>query len=182
MADLVLPTLDVRRSFLAAMTEYAAEGRGTLADHSNIGRDMRLFGDRWATPAGFRAFVDAVRAQELDDTPRPPNFVPTTTLWWVDGREYLGRLSIRHRLAPGRIGERNGHLGYDVRPSVRRRGHATAMLAAAKPWAARLGLARVLLTCDADNVASRKVIEANGGEFLDRMDERLRFWIPVPIP
>ena len=40
-------------------------------------------------------------------------------------------------------------------------GHATAMLAAALPVARSLGIDPALLTCDDDNIASRKVIEAN---------------------
>ncbi|WP_405520675.1 GNAT family N-acetyltransferase [Streptomyces canus] len=64
-----------------------------------------------------------------------------------------------------------------VRPGARRRGHATAMLAAALPVCRQLGVARALVTCDADNTASRKVIEANGGEFEDRRGVKLRYWI-----
>jgi predicted acetyltransferase len=178
---LVLPTVDLQPSFLAAMAEYVAEGRGTPDDQSNVGRDIRLHGDKWASPAAFADFVASVRAQELTETPRPGTFVPTTTLWWVAGDEYVGRLAIRHRLAPGRLGQRNGHIGYDVRPSARRQGHATAMLAAARPWAAGLGLTRALITCDTGNVASRRVIETNGGVFIGQMDEKLRFWFPAAI-
>jgi predicted acetyltransferase len=161
------------------MAEYVADGRGGPSDQSTVGRDIRTYGSVWSSPAAFRRFVDEVRAQELPQTRRPAIFVPTTTLWWVDGPDYLGRLAIRHQLAPGRIGERNGHVGYDVRPSARRRGHAGAMLAAALPVAAKLGLDRVLLTCDEDNVASRRTIERNGGVYLDRLDEKLRFWVPT---
>jgi predicted acetyltransferase len=52
---------------------------------------------------------------------------------------------------------------YDVRPSARRRGHATAMPAPALPVARGLGIDRVLVTCDVSNTGSRKVVEANGG-------------------
>jgi predicted acetyltransferase len=72
-----------------------------------------------------------------------------------------------------------GHIGYDVRPSARRRGHATAMLRAALPVARGLGIESALVTCDEDNVASRKVIEANGGVFEDQRGDKLRFWIPT---
>jgi predicted acetyltransferase len=178
----VLPTVDLQQSFLAAMAEYAAEGRGAPSDQTNIGREIRLYANKWHSPGFFAEFVELVRAQELEETPRPEAFVPTTTLWWAAGDEYLGRLTIRHRLAPGRIGERNGHIGYDVRPSARRQGQATAMLCAAKPWAARLGLTRALITCNSDNVASRRVIETNGGVFIDQLDERLRFWFPTTTP
>lgn len=47
--------------------------------------------------------------------------------------EYLGRLAIRHRLTP-RLRTLGGHIGYDIRPSARQRGHATAMLAAARRY------------------------------------------------
>jgi predicted acetyltransferase len=35
----------------------------------------------------------------------------------------------------------------------------------------------VLVTCDTDNVASRKVIEANGGRYEDTRCNKLRYWI-----
>ncbi|GAA0542368.1 GNAT family N-acetyltransferase [Paractinoplanes ferrugineus] len=177
MPALISPTVDVHASYLRAMAEHVAEGRGRPGDGSNVGQYIRQFGRVWAEPAEFRRFVDGLLAQAAADTVRPATYVPTTTLWWVDGDEYLGRLGIRHRLAPGRMGERNGHIGYDVRPSARRKGHATAMLAASLPIAAALGLPKVLLTCDDTNEASRRTIERNGGVRHDRMDEKLRYWI-----
>lgn len=69
--------------------------------------------------------------------------------------------------------------GYQVVPPYRRRGHATAMLAAALPVAAAFEIECLLLTCDADNVASRKVIEANGGLLQDQRGIKLRYWIPT---
>jgi len=104
--------------------------------------------------------------------------VASTTLWWVDGPEYLGRLAIRLRLTDHRR-EVGGHIGYDVRPSGRRRGHATAMLRAAPPVARRLGIESALVTCDADNVASRTVIERAGGVLEDQRGVKLRFWVPT---
>lgn len=51
------------------------------------------------------------------------------------------------------------------------------MLRDALPHCRRLGIERALLTCDTTNTASRKVIEANGGEFEDRRGVKLRYWI-----
>ena len=177
MPDLILPTTAVQASFLRAIDEYRAEGRGEPADQTNIGEFIRRYGAVWADPAEFARFVADQRARALEETPRPPMYVPTTELWWVEGDEYLGRLGIRHRLAPGRAGQRNGHIGYDVRPSARRRGYATAMLAAALPIAAGLDLPEVLVTCDGDNQASRRTIERNGGVLHDQLDEKLRYWL-----
>jgi predicted acetyltransferase len=130
------------------------------------------------TPDAFGRYVDALVAEQFEETPRPADHVPQTTLWWVDGDEFVGRLAIRHRLTPS-LRKMGGHIGYDVRPSRRREGHAARMLASALPIAASLGLEEVLLTCDTDNVASRKVIEKNGGVLEDELDGRLRFWISV---
>ena len=57
----------------------------------------------------------------------------------------------------------SGHLGYAVVQWKQGRGYATQALALLLPVARELGLLRVLVTCDAGNVASRRVIEANGG-------------------
>ena len=105
--------------------------------------------------------------------------MPATELWWVEGEEFLGRIAIRHRLTPALL-EVGGHIGYDVRPSARRRGHATEMLRQALGIARGLGIDRVLVTCDVDNVGSRTVIERNGGVFEDERAGKLRFWISVP--
>jgi predicted acetyltransferase len=53
------------------------------------------------------------------------------------------------------------------------------MLAAALPVARSLGIDPALLTCDADNIASRKVIEANGGMLEDSRHGKLRYWVPT---
>ena len=135
-------------------------------------------GLRHADPEVFRGYVAQVVDQAREDAPRPAWMVPSTTLWWVDGTDYLGRISIRHRLTPILL-DWGGHIGYDVRPSARRRGYATAMLAAARPVAARLGIDPALVTCDPDNTGSRKVIEANGGVLEDQRAGKLRFWVPT---
>jgi predicted acetyltransferase len=170
------PTTELRVSFLAAMAEFAAEGR--TGDGSMIGTDLAQWPPGWADPRVFADYVAVVRAEAHPDTPRPGGRVPSTTLWWTDDDGYVGRLAIRHRLNDFLL-ERGGHIGYDVRRSKRRRGHATAMLRAALPIAAGLGLDRVLVTCDDDNVGSRAVIEANGGVFEDQRGRKLRFWIPT---
>ena len=178
VAELTYPIVAVRQSFLAAMAEFQAEGRGDPSDDTMIGSEIREFGQSWSVPDGFTDYVRFLRDQALEDSPRPAGYVPSTTLWWVDGEEYLGRIAIRHRLTD-RLLEVGGHIGYDVRPSARRRGHATAMLAAALPMARELGIESALLTCDIDNAGSRKVIEHNGGVLEDVRGDKMRFWVPT---
>lgn len=179
MPALIAPDTRVHASFLTAMAEFQAEGRGGPDDNeSMIGAEIREHGADWSEPSHFDRYVSDLQAQRLEDTPRPDGYVPCTTLWWATGDRYLGRLAIRHRLTPHGLA-RSGHIGYDVRPSARRQGHATAMLAAALPLAWALGITSALLTCDVTNVASRRVIEANGGVLQDQRDDILRFWVPT---
>ena len=180
MPDLIAPTARVRSSFVAALLECRAEGRGHADDRTVIGRYLRE-GVAELDDEGFAAFVAAVVAERLEETPRPEGYVPDTELWWVQGDEFLGRIGVRHRLTPLLL-EIGGHIGYDVRPTARRRGHATAMLRRGLAVANALGIDPALITCDADNVGSRTVIERTGGMLEDERAGKLRFWASTSGP
>jgi len=124
--------------------------------------------------------------QEFEDEAAGRNLkdgrVPQTVWWLVMGDEYLGRVSIRHRLTDKlmRIG---GHIGYEVRPSERRKGYGTLLLKLGLQKAKELGIERPLLTCDATNASSRKIIEGAGGILENEVPgenagdpAKLRFW------
>jgi predicted acetyltransferase len=171
-AGLVLPSARLQKSFLQAMEEFAAEGR--CGDETMIGRDMARFGPTWDTPEGFAEFL--AKLETVRHTPPHPAFVCSTTWLWAEGDEFIGRIAVRHELN-ARLMESGGNIGYDVRPSRRREGHATRMLAAGLAEARKLGIERALITCLPENAASRKVIEANGGVLEDQRGEMLRFWV-----
>ena len=124
----------------------------------------------------FRRFVDALVNDARPESPRKPGYVPCTYLWIMDGDTFLGSLAIRHELNDFLLNE-GGHIGYSVRPSARRRGHAAAALASALPIALELGISRILLTCDEDNAGSRATIEKNGGVYEDSRNGKRRYWI-----
>jgi len=174
MPALVTPDVALRESFLAAMDEFADEGRS--GDGSGIGSDLEGWTGRWETDEGFAAYV-AEKVAEREHVERA-DWVLCTNLWWVDDGEYVGRMSIRHELNDW-LSEVGGHIGYDVRRSRRREGHATAMLAAALPIIRDLGVESALITCDADNIGSRLVIEHNGGVLEDERKGKLRYWVPT---
>lgn len=112
----------------------------------------------------------------------PPGWVPGTLLVAdVDG-EIVGRSSIRHALNDY-LAREGGHIGYGVLPAHRRRGYATEILRQSLIIARSIGIDRVLVTCDDDNVGSIAVIEACGGQ-LDSVVEGTspprpvrRYWI-----
>ena len=177
------PGARFHESVLTALSEYHAEGR-------HVDLDATPFED----PEEFARYCAALNGAvarpgepdfylaRLYGTPVPgewvDGYVPQTVLWWVAGDEFLGRLSIRHHLTPHLL-HHGGNIGFEVRPDARRRGHATAMLAAALPLAAALGIDPARIDCEADNVASRRVIERNSGVFDEERDGSLFFWLPT---
>ncbi|MFN2637587.1 MAG: GNAT family N-acetyltransferase [Gemmatimonadaceae bacterium] len=96
--------------------------------------------------------------------PRLPGYAQ----WMWDG-EFCGSIGFRWQpgtteLPPYCL----GHIGYSVVPWKRNRGYATRALRLLLPQARDEGLAYVELTTDADNIRSQRVIEANGGEVVER--------------
>lgn len=179
MPELIEPHARVQKSFLEAVDEAVADGK-IVREGSMLARWIELYGVRWATEDGFADFVAYLHADSMPDAPRPVGHVPQSTWWLVDGDTYLGRISCRHVLTEW-LAEFGGHVGYEVRPSARRRGHATAMLRSVLPHVHALGVDPALLTCDDTNLASRKVIEAAGGVFEDQRANKLRFWVPTHV-
>ncbi|MDY0404378.1 GNAT family N-acetyltransferase [Virgibacillus sp. 179-BFC.A HS] len=96
----------------------------------------------------------------------------------------LAMVDIRHELG-GNLYHVGGHIGYSVRPSERRKGYATRILAEALKKCKELGITRVLVTCNKDNnIGSAKTILNNGGvedEAFVEEDGNVvrRFWIKV---
>jgi predicted acetyltransferase len=92
----------------------------------------------------------------------PEGWVPATFLVADVEADVVGRVSIRHELN-AYLTEVGGHIGFGVRPGVRRRGYATDMLRQALHLAQQVGVEHALVICDDGNVASAKVIERCGG-------------------
>ncbi|RWS42894.1 GNAT family N-acetyltransferase [Bacillus mycoides] len=92
----------------------------------------------------------------------PPNRVPSSQFLSFEKGELIGSVNIRHRLNPELLLE-SGHIGYSVHPNKRRQGYATEQLQLSLAEAKKLGLNKVLITCDKANVGSAKTIQKVGG-------------------
>lgn len=110
-----------------------------------------------------------------------PAWMKSSTYWLIDEEQVIGVVNIRHELNDHLYRE-GGHIVYGIRPTQRQRGYATEILRLALDEARKMGMMKVLLTCDADNIGSRKAIENNGGTGVDdyiSADGRhiKRYWI-----
>lgn len=97
----------------------------------------------------------------------------------------VGIMDFRHPLTPAML-QCSGHIGYSVRPSERRKGYCTEMLRQLLPLCVSAGEKRVLITCAKENIASAKVILANGGVLENEVPDSIglahsgivqRYWI-----
>ena len=165
---LVRPTRELQDEFMAMLHEYRA------ANDKWFEREIGLDDD------DFDLYL-----QHLQDGARGivyNGMVPWTALWLVnESNTIFGVVSLRHHLNDY-LRFQGGHIGYTIRPSQRRRGHGSAILALALEEARTLQLERVLLTCDPQNIASARIIVKNGGvfEFDEDPEPRMpvsRYWI-----
>ena len=162
-----------------------------LTDESEVGRaQAELAADDFdfvfqQADESWSAYVARVereqRGRDLD-----PGRVPNTFLFAEVGGELVGRVSIRHELNDY-LAAVGGHIGYAVRPAYRRRGYARSILRQSLQGAKDLGLDQVLITCDDDNVASARLIEAFGGILEnvitpDGSSPTRRYWIDLTSP
>lgn len=171
---LVLPSIEYERSFREAIEEFRKE-----TERKEI--ENRLI-KRFDENSGFADFVEQLRGQ-AEGKYLPAGFVPSTEYWLVEDKKFIGKVNIRHRLNDNLL-KTGGHIGYAIRPSERKKGYGTKILKLALPKAKKLGIKKALITCDEDNIGSRKIIEANGGIFENTMTTnegiiKRRYWITI---
>ena len=171
MSRLVRPDAKYRDTFLAGMAEFSSTDQDMIWERRLASGDFD----------GYLRVVDAwTRGEEI-----PPGWVAVSTFWLIDDDDaYIGSTNVRHVLNDY-LRDYGGHIGYTIRPSRRRLGHGTEICRLALIEAKRLGLERVLITCDDDNAGSRLIIERNGGILEnvvpqpDRSVPKRRYWFDV---
>ena len=132
----------------------------------------------------FSAFI-----KKLKDASKgigiPSDCVPATSHWLIrEDKTIVGHSNLRHWLTP-RLEDFGGHIGYKIHPFERRKGYGTLLLKLTLQKAKEMGLCRVLITCDTDNIASSGVIVKNGGRLAsqgasEQTDKPIsRYWIDL---
>ena len=109
-----------------------------------------------------------------------PGFVTAHTFFALYNNKIVGIINARHELNDYLLNF-GGHIGYSVRKSERRKGYAKAMLSYTVDFLFSLGLNKVLITCDKNNIPSKRTIESCGGilenEIIEESRITLRYWI-----
>lgn len=116
--------------------------------------------------------------------PNLNGFVPDSVFFLLDEERnrLVGAVNIRHYLNEHLL-QYGGHIGDGIRPSERRKGYATEMIRLALLECKKLGIYRVLMCCNSDNIGSKKSIISNGGvlENIVMEDNKPleRYWIDI---
>jgi predicted acetyltransferase len=135
----------------------------------DFANDYERFGEnRYLTAKNnFDEFVEKIRKGKEKEN-LPPKLVPGIQYFLLDDKIIIGSIRFRFYLND-KLEEEGGHIGYDVRPSERRCGYGTLMLKLILEKVEEKGLQEILITCDSDNIGSRKIIEKNGGIFINEV-------------
>ncbi len=135
--------------------------------------------------ADFPKYVRTLLDEEAGSNLRE-GWVPCTHRWLIAADSSVaGVTRLRHRIDTPFLQREAGHIGFDVAPSYRGRGHGHVALRVALEEAYRLGINSVLLCTSEDNVASRRVIERAGGvlesiSYSEFWNENLcKYWLAI---
>lgn len=166
---LILPT-EMHKDAVMAYKEDFIRDNDNLAGTAGL-RNARSF-EKW-----HNAILDNLNEETVRE-----GLVPASTYLAVsiDDERLVGMINIRHQLNEYLLNY-GGHIGYSVRRIDRRKGYGTEMLRLALKKCEKLGISRVLVTCDKDNIPSAKIIIKNGGIFENEKQKEdqivQRYWI-----
>ena len=152
---LILPTPKHKDQILEYKKEFIENNEKAHMDGTaDLGRYETF--EEW-----YVNVCNAIRGKDIKK-----GWVPSTTYLAIseDTKKLVGMVDIRHRLNTF-LSNYGGHIGYSVRPSERRKGFGKEMLKEALLICRDMRLDNVLVTCIKGNVASEKIIKANGGFF-----------------
>lgn len=166
---LVFPTVSHKEAAISYKQEFLDNGEMKIYGGGGLNRE-----------ASYELWLEKIQADLNRDS---EGFVPATTYFAFVGDELVGSIQIRHRLNDY-LYQRGGHIGYSVAPSKRQKGYATEMLRLALKKCQALGMEKVLITCDKDNMASAATILKNHGVLENEVPDdqgRLiqRYWIEI---
>ncbi len=169
----------IKLKLVKASNEYCNQIRDMLDEWNASGEKIIPYAIRRLDYNDFEYYCDNL---EVKDTSK--GLVPDSTFFCLDEERNIvvGAVNIRHYLNDALL-LNGGHIGDGVRPSERRKGIATKMISLALDECRKLGIQKVLMVCDKENIGSAKSIKNNGGVLeneivVDGVVEQ-RYWIEL---
>jgi len=150
---LVKPRTDMKHQAIDFKNEFFTYGERAINGSS-----------LWDKTDDYDEWLENV-TKNADKETVSPGWVVTDVFFAVresDGK-IIGMIDLRHEL--NEFLQDFGHSGYSVRPLERKKGYATEMLRQVLGVAKQIGLSKVQLSCEKDNIPSVKTIENNGGVY-----------------
>jgi predicted acetyltransferase len=168
---LVRPTKKYEKQWRMAVEEFRKDSKTTKL--------WEVLGDPDDLAGCIRTAKNHTRGIDL-----PVDWVPYDIYWLIDNDEFVGIISIRHKLNDN-LSAVGGHIGAEIVPSKRGLGYANKARELVLPKLVKLGLKRILMTSFDGNIASWKVIEKNNGKLENKIkadgenDLTRRYWIDL---
>jgi len=164
---------------IKASNQYKSQIIDMLDEWNASGEKIIPYAIRRIDYHDFEYYCDHLEVKDAGGS-----LVPDSTYFCLDEERNMivGAVNIRHYLNELLL-LNGGHIGDGVRPSERRKGIATKMIALALNECRKLGIEKVLMVCDKDNIGSAKSILKNGGILENEVEAdgitEQRYWIEL---
>lgn len=152
---LVKPTKEYEKQMIEYKEEHISNGENKIHACS-----------RWDKMNNYDEWLNFLKEHSSFETIKDNRTVNSNFLGIrKSDNKVVGMIDIRHELTNDFLRNYAGHIGYGVRPTERRKGYATQMLTQALEFCKDvLKLEKIMITCDKENIGSRKTIINAGGE------------------
>jgi len=167
--DLIFPTIEHKQAAWDYRQEYIDCGETGIHGSSGLFR-----------ADDYESWLKKITWNQNEAT---PDWVTGSVYFAVVDGKIIGTIAVRHYLNDSLL-KSGGHIGYGIRPSERRKGYGTKMLALALEKCRKFGIEKALVTCDKVNIASAKTAMRNGGVLENEITEDSgnilqRYWITL---
>lgn len=169
----------MKLKLIKASNQYVHQITDMLDEWNASGEIIVPYAIRRIDYHDFGYYCDNLEVKNASGT-----LVPDSTFFCLDEARdiVVGAVNIRHYLNESLL-LNGGHIGNGVRPSERRKGIATKMIALALNECRKLGIDKVLMVCNKDNIGSAKSIQNNGGILENEVEVdgviEQRYWIEL---
>jgi predicted acetyltransferase len=170
---LTVPNISHQKEAIEFIQEFI-ENNSSLSGTSGLRQFVNNY-DGWLIK-----IENELNKWESDDVPRTTYFAIRKN----DNR-IVGVTNIRHKLNDWYL-MKGGHIGFAVRPTERKKGYGTKILFLGLKRCKEMGIKKVLMVCDKENIGSAMTIINNNGVLENEINDneidnisgiKQRYWI-----